>query len=544
MFHWNEGRSFFWQVTGLVAFWAYIVALHWHNDGLWYQGDAPRHAANGLFWWDLLRSVPADPRQFALSYFARYPVITPTSYPPVFYLLAGGLQQLFGNSPFVAKGLVLAFLLFGCVYSILWCRRAAGPLGGWIGLLLVAQPVVIKWSHAVMLNVPSTALAVASLYHWRRSLDSPETRHFWLAVIFAALAVLTYPSVGIILFVMIGSVCVAGAWRSFFRARTLVAVLLGAAVIVPWVVVSVKWAPGHMNVWFTLGDYGLWELAGWTHYLRRLPHLVSTPVLICATLGLITGLRQKAWRQEAGTATVWFGTCYAWFSAISMKQDRFVILLVPPLVILAAIGLVGTIQWVAEKRERSAVRPTLFLALATIAVQVVLVFNFRVPHAEGFRSMVETVSEITPGKRFFYEGYYDGTFSYYVRASDDRFERGVSIGSKLLYSTRLTREYGIVEHANSAEEIATLLREQCGCELLLLERDSLLHENFPLIEQLREALRGPEFRLVRTFEVNAPRVRYIDLYEYRTPPTSPDAVRLHFPLLGQDTGFSVQPIER
>ena len=89
----------------------YIGALHLGNDGLWPQGDAPRHATNGIFWWDYLASFTANPVEFTLRYYARYPAINPIGYPPVFYLLEGAAFSLMAVSPFVAKGLVFAFAL-------------------------------------------------------------------------------------------------------------------------------------------------------------------------------------------------------------------------------------------------------------------------------------------------------------------------------------------------------------------------------------------------------------------------------------------------
>jgi hypothetical protein len=80
-------RQLIGQILALVLVWLYVVGLHFDNDGLWYQGDAPRHAANGLFWKDFLARFPVNPVEFAVSYYVRYPVITPSAYPPGFYLL-------------------------------------------------------------------------------------------------------------------------------------------------------------------------------------------------------------------------------------------------------------------------------------------------------------------------------------------------------------------------------------------------------------------------------------------------------------------------
>src|SRR6185312_4522300 len=65
------------QSIGLVLAFLFISWLHHGNDGLWYQGDAPRHAANGLFWYDLITAGSTNFTHFAARYYARYPVINP-----------------------------------------------------------------------------------------------------------------------------------------------------------------------------------------------------------------------------------------------------------------------------------------------------------------------------------------------------------------------------------------------------------------------------------------------------------------------------------
>lgn len=119
----HTGKALPWQGLGLLLVWGYVSVLHLSNDGRWPQGDAARHAANGVFYWDLVTSLPVNPLEFALRYYARYPVIQPAAYPPLFYLLEGAAFAVFGISPYVAKSLVLLFALVGGCYALAWLRR-------------------------------------------------------------------------------------------------------------------------------------------------------------------------------------------------------------------------------------------------------------------------------------------------------------------------------------------------------------------------------------------------------------------------------------
>ena len=67
----------YYQLALLIGAWLFVIWLHYPNDGLW-SPDASRHAANGLFWKDFLQSPTLQIKDYALSYFARYPVIKPS----------------------------------------------------------------------------------------------------------------------------------------------------------------------------------------------------------------------------------------------------------------------------------------------------------------------------------------------------------------------------------------------------------------------------------------------------------------------------------
>jgi hypothetical protein len=68
--------------VGMLGVWGDLLALHLRKDDLWYQGDSLWHAANGLFWSAFLARLPVHPLDFALTNYARYPVISPTAWPP------------------------------------------------------------------------------------------------------------------------------------------------------------------------------------------------------------------------------------------------------------------------------------------------------------------------------------------------------------------------------------------------------------------------------------------------------------------------------
>jgi hypothetical protein len=197
-----------WQLVSLFVVWIYLWCLQLDNDGLWYQGDSPRHAMNGFFWLDYLRDFTLDAKSYALSYYARFPAIDPAACPPLFYLLEGMAFALLGPSPYVAKGLVLCFALVAAVYVWAWLRRWLSEEAVWAAGLFLLLAGISRWSHAIMLNIPALTLSIAALYHTRRWLDTPNAslRNFWLVPILLLFVVLTYYTAGIVVFAVAGCV--------------------------------------------------------------------------------------------------------------------------------------------------------------------------------------------------------------------------------------------------------------------------------------------------------------------------------------------------
>jgi len=256
------------QVIVILIAWGYLCSLQTHNDGLWFQGDAPRHALNGLFWKDFLHRLPADPQAFSLSYFVRYPAINPVSYPPFFYWLEAGLFTLLGPSPYVAKGIVLSFALVEALYAREWLTRWVDPAAGYLAVVVLLLPGIVQWSNAIMLNVPACALSLAAMYHTRRWLADLDSWHFYVAACFSTLAVLTYFQAAVVVPIIVAWVVVTGRSRLLIAPRTLATAAVCGVILLPFFVVALKWA--RMHVELTAPAIDLFsESTSWLYYLKE-----------------------------------------------------------------------------------------------------------------------------------------------------------------------------------------------------------------------------------------------------------------------------------
>lgn len=539
-FRWDGGNSLFWQVVCAVGSWCYVVALQWNNSGLWYQGDSPTHALNGIFWWDFLRHLPVNPIHFALSYYARYPAISPISYPPVFYLAEASCYHLFKTSPFVAKGLVLAFALFGCFYLMAWLRRWIGPVGGWGATLFLVQPAMIIWSNAVMLNVPCTVLGIAALYHWRRWLENPTSRQIYWSAAYALLATLTYLPTIVVVVIMAGW-AVAEKRFIIWRMRRLWGVAAAAlAGLLPWILLTSRWGSGYRQVALYQGEHPYWNLTSWIYYMKLIPGMLTIPVIILSLISLLLAIFIKTWCRETGLVLIWFGACYVWFSIFSVKEIRYVLLLIPPTIISCTVGVVEVVQ--RFPRLSSSYSPRLIVACLLLLVTLNLRAAHRVPvpHVSGFQEVVSYLRQADPNSRVFYDGYYNGLFTYYYRIQDQHFTGGVVRADKLLYSGKISVKFGLVENVSSPEEVLSLLQHEGGSKYLVIERQ--MSDVIPAELYMRKALSADDIRFVRSFRIDTPRVTDLDLYEFIGALSLPAQYDIRFLGVSKDSVFRIEPI--
>jgi hypothetical protein len=464
----------------------------------------------------------------------------------VFYLLEGDAFSVFGISPFVAKGLVLAFALVAAFYTVLWLRQAVSPEAGWGGALLLLQPGVIVWSNAIMLNVPAMTLGLATLYHGRQLLDAPRSRQLYLVAVFGVLAILTYLPSAVIAFVLLAWILVERCGAIFRQPRAWLVVGLAALALAPWTLITLRWAPTHVGmVSGSVYRTSLSFAERWLFYLVSLPELFTHWVLALAAVGAVAGLWSRRWRREVKLVLVWFIVCYVAYSSVTAREPRYVLQLGPPLVLLSVVGLVSAVEHLAAAFGGNPSRVGLAGLGVFIGLHLLAAPKVPVPAIRGMEEIVAFLEQAAPDQRVFYEGKFDGVFSFYTRAHDRKYTRSVTLGSKLLYATAMDPSLGMVEVATSPHDVVEAFRVRCGCRWLAVESERGGKE-VAGVQYLREALAGPEFDLVRSFPVEAPQPApaRVDVYRFKLPIEMPRQQELRFPILGNETVYRVKPIEQ
>jgi hypothetical protein len=525
------------QLLALTLVWLLAIYTQWHNDGLWYQGDAPRHVANGLFLLDLARFIPSHPIDFALSYYARYPIIVPIAYPPLFYVLEAVAFGITTPSPFVAKGLVWSFSAVIAAYTLWWARRRLAPFAGWAGVCVVLMPSLLRYSNAVLLNVPSTALSIAALYHFQEWLDRNRARDRRLFLLLTTAALLTYYPSGIILPIAIA--WILGSKPEMLRSST---VWLGIGIMVS-LVVAVDYALPVFSSRMSPTPSRWQNPAIWVLTARNIVKATGWAWAPFTALGLLLGLTSRSRRAETLRLAVAWPVALVVLVVVPAASDRYALVLAPLAVLLAFLGLVVCVENAGRWR-----RATMAGGLAAVlSLSGWVALRTDVPEATGFREIAEFVTEHGPHDSVLYSGSHDGVFGLYLRMMDPGFKRRMVPSHRLLYRFEQGRFFRWREtpYVSSPADVVSMIQRQSGSRWVAVEISGSLRRGEVSEQFLTDALKGPQFELVRSFPVRtAYDVTRVDLYRFAGTLDEPPPVDLQFPSFTPRVFKGVRPMQR
>jgi hypothetical protein len=502
----------------MLVFWLLLVARHAANDGLWFQGDAPRHLLNGLFWTDLLAEGWSDPVDYAQRYYARYPAITPSRYPPVFHWLEAAV---FGMMPFSAaagKGLVLASSLVCASYLLFALRRWVAVQAGLLAGMLLWMPAMISWSHAVMTNVPAVTFALAGLVHLRCALDPGERpagrRQLELAVVLLTLAVLTHPTIA-----YVG--LIAGAWFlhtprwEYLRSWRFILVLSGCLLSLLLMFYILRRLSPDQFAQARL--HHVTQGRNLLFYARLFPTMIGPWLVALVALGLVLQLVLTRIRRDGVRCLIAGLIAYAVVTPIWAKDERYLLLACPWAVGLIAVTLVQ-LQQIAGRLGGQRLANFVFPAL-TLSVSGYLGVTLQrhpVISVNSLERVEREAARLTPSGPVLYDGRYDGVFTYHVRRSDANFERQV-INAK---------RWVEFSEEQTVEQVTRALVDS-GCRYLVVEQPLRPNRRDSWEQVIRQVQARPELQLVKSI-VDLPQpLPTFQIYrlvpQTATPPTADPA---------------------
>jgi hypothetical protein len=394
-----------------------------------------------------------------------------------------------------------------------------------------------------MLNIPAMALTFAALYHGRRWLETSAPRQLYLTVTFTVLAVLTYVTSALLVFVLLAWAALEHRWRAIMTRRAIAVWIAGGLVVLPWAVIVFKWMSPVVK--FTVASPGSSASLGpWVFYLQALPHLFLPLLLAAVAVGVVGGLLDPRWRREAVMASLCAIVCYVGLGYIGPKEDRYLLITAPALVILGVLGVVVLLAWIPMPQNVDRSRVVATAALILVALHVVRAYSAFLPFVDGFPEVVRYFEREAPHDRVLYDGPFNGNFSFYMRAGDPSFRRAVVAGHKLLYPSAIMQGGGrATERASSPAQALAILRAECGCRWVVVETSRGSEATRPA-KHLRAAIAGPEFQFMRSYTLGGNTPIRLDIYRLIEEGTGGGDVDVRLPILRPDAEFRVRPIER
>ncbi len=519
--HQGGHGAWYGQVALSLASWILLCLLHWDNDGLWFPQDAPRHLINGIFLKDYVAAGLPPPIEYARSYLIRYPIITPAKYPPGFYLLEAASFSVFVTSPWVAKSLVLGFALFAALYQVAWLRRFVDPEAGYLGAVLPILPCIVRYAHAILLNVPAFALLLASLYHARCWLDGRGRSHLYPFVAFAVAALLCYQGAVVLVLIFGTWLALTGHWRLLLnRCAVMVAV---AVLLVPILLLAWNIRTSGQARWLVDTTYldSPWT---WLWYASRMTGAFGPVVLAGAALGAAAGALGGRWRRELTFSGGWIAVTYLFHSYLYGKDIRYILPLCTPLLSLTAVAVWSPLQWLRGHRGLRVARTAAWAAIAMLlAMHFWLLRSVVLPRVDGFQAIISTIQADPGPERGSILVSLDPInwtlLTCFVRLDDPEFRL------RVLPAAWFWEFAGVAPPSDlgtsgpiEAGAIESLLAHS-GCRWIVVKVDAVPGTSSlgPSDRRLRDALQPPRFQRVRSFTIRGPSPAAVMLYRQVGP---------------------------
>jgi len=499
-----------------------------------FGGDSNRHVVTSIFFRDYLSDTIttghlSNPKDYAERYYEQYPALGLLVWPPLFHGVCGAAMMIFGTSVEVARGLVLLSFVVSC-----WCvyrmaeRVVDKDRAAAVTILYSIAPLIFDYSRDVMLEMPALALVMVSVDQFDLWLRGTRRRHLYIAAISAALAALTRFDAAVLLPFYLGMFVLQGGWTKLFNRHVVIASVVAMVLVGPVYLVILK-ETGDLHVRQAAESVGGSEdgtanafLAAknlW-YYPKALVEQSGWPVAILCGLGFVTSLGRERRLQSSVFVALMVAT-YVTFSPLAELRARHAIYWMPSVAFFAVSGLEVILKWCSIRSgTRQASRPNYVAMLALesrggfryiddwkndgrwahalpLAVGAYAFLFAAAAHGsmslttyrvEGYSNAAELVlKSSSPGDKIFFDGWWDGNFTYHIRHLDPTRSRSVLRGDKLLYDFLCVPSTDFQQYVENDREIVAKFVE-ASPKFVVLENPQFF-ETIEVAQQLRDLVK-------------------------------------------------------
>jgi len=357
-------RSRRWRIVAALALGALVALPFVYALGAWplLEPDEPRNA-------EVAREM-LELGSWSVPHFNHLPYLDK----PVllFWMIAAafrvvGVGELGARLPAAAGAVATVALTFALGRLLLGVRRAALAAA-----IVASAPLVLVFGRLAIFDMPLTALVSAALYCLVRARTHGNAgRWLPLAGLAMGLATLTKGPVGLAV-PLLAWMAGRGALppRPAGRAPVVAAVIVTAAVVLPWLGTVVRQEPAFLR--YALLDETLLRVSSVSRFHRGGPVYYYVEVLLwglgawAAVLAAVLPALVRRWRAPgAERAAIGFlaraaGAILIFFTLCASKRPAYILPAIVPLALLAAAGI-------AAERERAAAALRAFAGAAALA---------------------------------------------------------------------------------------------------------------------------------------------------------------------------------
>ena len=476
-----------------LALLSFLIALRGVGRTDVIDTDAARHAMNGAFIYDLLRTGHwSSPIEYAKSYYGQYPAISMPYHPPLFPAIEALLFAVFGVKLITAR---LAIALAAAASAALLFRLARVTLGHPLLAACVTITTFSLWtvqqvSRDVMLELPALAFTFAAVLCLRDLERSYPMRRALCFALFAAAAVWTKQHTVFLGGIPILHALLTRRWRRLVEAPLLVSTLLFSVAVLALIRLSRMFHGTGVDQVSTSASDVYWILTrtlpkyfNWiTAALQGLPGLFAA-----AALGvyLWSARLRKGERPHLALYFSWILALSALLIDLGPVSPRYLVFMFPATIMIAYAWLFhGCCRLWSEGAANFVIGG---FAAAWFAVGLLA----PVESLRGPKAAAEVVLQATPA-RVLYVGPADGNFIFAVRTLDPQLQMAVLPAGKL--SLNMLENIGI----------ETFCRRY-GIEWVVFENVASRH----FWDKLHDRLRASA-NLVKTVPLESNRSRWRD----------------------------------
>jgi len=407
------------SVPYLLALLFFSSALYRVNQTEIIDTDAARHAMNGAFIYDLIRTGHIfHPIAYGKFYYSRLPALSLPFHPPLFPAIEAVFFALFGVHLLTARVAVAFCVAIAAIllYRLVLATTKRPMVAACVTLSTLSLWTFLFVARDVMLEYPALVFSLAALYCLRDLRESYPMRRAMPFAIFAAAALWTKQHTVFLGAVPFIQIALSRRWRRFLEWPLWISsALLGVAVLAIIRFSRLFHSVGIDQISTSGHDFYYVFISTLPHYFSWIQEdLWGMPgvLLVSSAVVSLWGLRHRdAEKPDLSLYVAWALAVAAVLLDLGLISARYLFFLMPAAMAIGFIGLFTGCRrlW----GERSANIAISVLAAGFLATGTGIPFDFlRGPEAAA--RMIATGQRT----RVLYAGDADGNFIFAVREFD------------------------------------------------------------------------------------------------------------------------------